>query len=132
MSKILIPTDFSENSLNQLDTFIQNYEGEGFECVVMFSDFLDDSITDLLFYSQTKFLKEKMPENFEARFEEIKVKYATKCSINILPFHGFTTNAFKNFLEGNDISNCYVPKNFDYKLGVNPNKFITKSKLTTI
>jgi hypothetical protein len=28
MSKILIPTDFSENSLNQLDNFIQNYEGE--------------------------------------------------------------------------------------------------------
>jgi hypothetical protein len=131
MSKILIPTDFSENSLNQLDNFIQNYEGEGFECVLMFSDFLDDSITDLLFYSQTKFLKEKMPENFEATFEKIKEKYAAKCRISIVPFHGFTTNAFKNFLEGNDISNCFVPKNLEYKMGANPNKFITKSKLTT-
>jgi hypothetical protein len=37
----------------------------------MFSDFLDDSITDLLIYTQTKFLKEKMPKNFEANFEEI-------------------------------------------------------------
>jgi hypothetical protein len=55
MSKILIPTDFSENSLNQLDTFIQNYEGEGFECVLMFSDFLDDSITELLFYIKQSF-----------------------------------------------------------------------------
>jgi hypothetical protein len=98
----------------------------------MFSDFLDDSITDLLFYSQTKFLKEKMPENFEATFEKIKEKYAAKCRISIVPFHGFTTNAFKNFLEGNDISNCFVPKNLEYKMGVNPNKFITKSKLTTI
>jgi hypothetical protein len=52
-----------------------------------------------------------MPENFEAMFEEIKVKYAAKCRINILPFHGFTTNASKKFLEGNDISNCYVPEN---------------------
>jgi hypothetical protein len=25
-----------------------------------------------------------------------------------------------------------VPKNLEYKMGVNPNKFITKSKLTTI
>jgi len=58
MSGVLIPTDFSENSLKQLDSFIQNYEWEGFECVLMFSDFLDDSITDLLFYSQIKFLKE--------------------------------------------------------------------------
>jgi hypothetical protein len=132
MSKILIPTDFSENSLNQLDNFIQNYEGEGFECVLMFSDFLDDSITDLLLYSQTKFLKEKMPENFEATFEKIKEKYAAKCRISIVPFHGFTTNAFKNFLEGNDISNCFVPKNLEYKMGVNPIKFITKSKLTTV
>jgi hypothetical protein len=24
-----------------------------------------------------------------------------------------------------------VPKNLEYKMGVNPNKFITKSKLTT-
>ena len=127
-----MPTDFSENSLNQLDTFIQNYEGEGFECVLMFSDFLDDSITDLLFYSQTKFLKEKMPENFEATFEKIKEKYAAKCRISIVPFHGFTTNAFKYFLEGNDISNCFVPKNLEYKIGVNPIKFITKSKLTTV
>lgn len=132
MSKILIPTDFSESSLNQLDTFIQNNQEEGFECVLMFSDFLDDSITELLFYNQTKFLNEKMSKNFKTKFEEIKVKYTAKCSINILPFHGFTTNAFKNFLEGNDISNCFVPKNLEYKIGVNPNKFITKSKLKTI
>jgi hypothetical protein len=132
MSKVLMPTDFSENSLKQLDTFIQNYEGEGFKCVLMFSDFLDDSITDLLFYNQTKFLNEKMPKIFKTKFEEIKVKYATKCRINILPFHGFTKNAFKNFLEGNDISNCFVPKNLEYKMVVNPKKFITKSKLTKI
>jgi 16S rRNA C1402 N4-methylase RsmH len=73
-----------------------------------------------------------MPENFEATFEKIKEKYAAKCRISIVPFHGFTTNAFKNFLEGNDISNCFVPKNLEYKMGVNPVKFITKSKLTTI
>jgi hypothetical protein len=33
MSEVLIPTDFSENSLKQLDTFIQNYEGE---CIDVF------------------------------------------------------------------------------------------------
>jgi hypothetical protein len=65
-------------------------------------------------------------------FEKIKVKYPAKCRINILPFHGFTTNAFKNFLEGKDISNYFAPKNLEYKMGVNPNKFITKSKLTII
>jgi hypothetical protein len=132
MSKILIPTDFSESSLNQLDTFIQNNQEEGFECVLMFSDFLEDSITELLFYNQTKFLNEKMPKNFKTKLEEIKVKYATICKLSIVPFHGFTTNAFLNFIDGNGISYCYIPKNLEYKMGVNPNKFITKSKLTTI
>jgi hypothetical protein len=132
MYKILIPTDFSERSLNQLDTFIRNHEYEGFECVLMFYDFLDDSITDLLFYSQTKFLKEKMPKDFETKFEDIKLKYAIKCKITILPFHGFTTNDFKDFLEANGISTCQIPENLDYKLGVNPKKLITKSKITTI
>ena len=132
MSKILIPTDFSENSLNQLDTFIQNYKEEGFECVLMFSDFLEDPIPELLFYNQTKYLDKKMPKNFKTMFEELEVKYSTKCRISIVPFHGFTTNAFKNFLEGNNIYNCFVPKNLEYKMGINPNKFITNSKLTTI
>jgi hypothetical protein len=67
--------DYNKPKLLQLyralDTFIQNYKRESFECVLMFSDFLDDSITDLLIYTQTKFLKEKMPKNFEANFEEI-------------------------------------------------------------
>jgi hypothetical protein len=67
-----------------------------------------------------------MPKNFEAMFEKIKVKYAAKCRISTFPFHGFTTNTFKNFPEGNDISNCFVPKNLECKIGVNPNKFITK------
>jgi hypothetical protein len=69
MSKILIPTDYSDGSLNQLDTFNQNYEGEDFECVLMFSDFLDDSNPDLLFYGQAFFSKEKINRNFECRLE---------------------------------------------------------------
>jgi hypothetical protein len=77
-------------------------------------------------------MPKKFEDKFEDKFEEIKVKYATKCKISIVPFHGFTTNAFKNFIDGNSISNCYVPKNLEYKMGVNPNKFITKSKLTII
>jgi hypothetical protein len=98
----------------------------------MFSEFLNDSISDLLFFSQTKFLKEKMPKNFENKFKEIKLKYAINCKRSIILPHGFTTNAFKNFIDVNGVSNCYVPKNHDYKMGLNPNKFITKSKLTVI
>lgn len=65
MIKILLPTNYIESSLNQLDSFIQNIEVEGFECLLIFSDFIDDSIADLLFYSRTMFLKEKMPETLK-------------------------------------------------------------------
>jgi hypothetical protein len=73
-----------------------------------------------------------MQKNFEAMFKEIKVKYAAKCRINILPFHGFTTNASKIFLKVMTFLTVLCLKNLDYKMSVNPNKFIIKSKLTTI
>jgi hypothetical protein len=47
---------------------------------------------------------------FEAKFIEIRVKQSTKCKINILQFHDFSTNAFKIFREGNKIYNKHAPK----------------------
>jgi hypothetical protein len=67
-----------------------------------------------------------MSKNFEAKLEEIKLKYATKCKISILPFHDFTINSFKNFLECNVISNYCLPKDIDYKLF---EKILTNSSL---
>jgi len=55
MTKVLIPTDFSEASLMQFESFIQNNQEKQFEYVLIFSEHLDDSITELLFYSPSKF-----------------------------------------------------------------------------
>lgn len=68
MTKALIPTDFSEASLTQLESFIQNNQERNFEYVLMFSEHLDDSITELLFYSPSKFLENKMPKSFKLGF----------------------------------------------------------------
>jgi len=132
MTKVLIPTDFSEASLMQLESFIQNNQEKQFEYVLMFSEHLDDSITELLFYSPSKFLENKMPKSFKLAFEQLTEKYKQNCKINLLPFHGFTTSAFENFIEGNSITNYYFPQNLQYKIGFNPSKFINKSKLKAI
>jgi hypothetical protein len=128
MNKILIPIDLSKSSINQLDTFIQNAQEECVECLSMFSNFLTNSTTELLFNIETKSLYIKMPSNFKTKFEELKVKYAIECKINLVPFVSFTTNAFNNFIEWNSFFNYNVPKNLESKMSVNPNKFITKSK----
>jgi hypothetical protein len=70
MNKILIPIDLSKSSINQLDTFIQNAQEECVECLSMFSNFLTNSTTELLFNIETKSLYIKMPSNFKTKFEE--------------------------------------------------------------
>lgn len=129
MTKVLIPTDFSEDSLTHLETLIQKNQEGHFEYVLIFSEHLDDSITELLFYSPSKFLESKMPKSFKIGFGQITEKYKQNCNINLLPFHGFTSSAFENFVVGNGITNYLIPQNLEYKIGLNPIKFINKCKL---
>jgi hypothetical protein len=98
----------------------------------MFSDYLDDSITELLCYSPIRFLKSKMPEFYEKWFSDFQIRNGDKFITSILAFHGFTTNAFMNFTEANKVDCCIIPQNLKFILGVNPNKFIYKSKIETI
>lgn len=59
-------------------------------------------------------------------------KHKQKCKISLLTFHGFTSSAFEIFIVGNKITNYYLPQNLECTIGLNPAKFISKSKLKAI
>jgi hypothetical protein len=131
---ILIPIDFKIESLNTLKLALNSIENEHANVVLMYAEYLTDSITELLFYSPKKTIKSLKSPEFEEAISIIKNRYETVIrSIEIELFHGYNVNAFKEFVEAKKIDTIYIPKNYSLRLpknGFDPIPLIKKSKLS--
>lgn len=116
MKKILVPTDFTIDSLSLLKNALENNPNEKLDILLVHGVSLSTSITDLLFFKKHQFISSlESPEFCEAK-DIIKNKFAS--NINSLVsdiFIGFTTNAFENYVEGNKIEEAYIPNNYTLK-----------------
>jgi hypothetical protein len=133
MSKrILIPTDFNVESLNTLKKAIDSIVDTEIEIILMYSEYLSDSTIDLLFYSQLSKRKEMETPVFQEALNILENRYEKKIrKISIEFFHGISTAAFKNFVEGKKIDLIYLPKQYQLKPlknGFDPIPLIKKSK----
>jgi hypothetical protein len=130
---ILIPIDFKIESLNTLKLALNSLKSEHTNVVLMYTEYLTDSITELLFYSPKKIIKSLKSPEFEEAISIIKNRYETMIdSIDIKLFHGYNVNAFKIFVEAKKIDTIYIPKNYSLRTsqnGFNPIPLIKKSKL---
>lgn len=130
---ILIPTDFSIESLIPvkqaalLDTY------DTIDVVLFFCDLLPGSISDLLFYAPEKIIEKYSNKEFEEACSIILNKYASKITdLRIEIFHGTSDSAFENFLNGNKIDEVIFPKNYvlkQHKNGFDPLPYIKHSFL---
>lgn len=130
---ILIPTDGRVESLATLRMALQNLESQELHIVLMYSEYLNDSITDLLFYNAAKRIKTIITPAFEEALSVLKNRYETSFqSISIELFHGMTVNAFKNFATAKKIDIAWLPKAKSLKPTKNafdPTSLIKKSGL---
>lgn len=130
---ILIPTDFSIESLIPVKqvALLSNYND--IEIVFMFCDLLPGSITDLLFYTPAKVIGQYSNKEFEEACSIIMNKYASKISnMRTEIFHGTSDAAFENFVSGNKIDEIIFPKNYvlkEHRNGFNPLPYIKNSYL---
>ena len=109
MRKILIPTDFSVNSLTLLKRALDDCEQKT-NIVLVYGASLSSSITELLFYSKDDHLEELKSEAFNEAMIALENKYRDIInSITIDIFFGGTRNAFNNFVEGQRITHAYLP-----------------------
>lgn len=119
---ILIPIDFSVASLNMLKLALEDMKSESIHVILMYSEFPSDSITDLLFYSETTIIYKKTTPNFTEALEVIKNRFEkTLLSINIKVFHAYNVKALEVFLKANRVDELYIPKKF--KLAENNRAF---------
>lgn len=136
--RILIPTDFSINSLNILKEFLQKDNGENqYDVILSCGYYLSESITDLLFFSRHKILRSLNTDAFMDGISIIRNKYANSLhSVNVDLFTGSFQSSFNDYLEGNKIDtivfsadsrfNKTVKRSFDLS------GFVQKAKVNKI
>ncbi|MDX2069626.1 MAG: hypothetical protein SFV55_14455 [Haliscomenobacter sp.] len=130
---LLIPTDFSVTSLNGLRLALeQMQEDQSVHVVLMYSEWLEDSITELLFYSPKKRIESLKSVVFEEALVIIQNRFENRiASIRIELFHGYNTNAFHSFAEANQIDQVFALQDYAFKpakRGFDPIPLIKKSK----
>lgn len=119
---LLIPIDFSIESLNTAKFAIEQNKHDQLNVILMYAENLSSSITDLLFYSPGKTIQSLTSPQFSDAITIIKNTYeSTLLSIRIEIFHGFTTRALMNFYEANNIDLVYLPMH--YRLVLKKNAF---------
>lgn len=130
---ILIPIDFSIESLNTLKYALEQNKQEKFKIVLFYAETLSTSISDLLFYSPIKRIQELSTPKFKDAIHIIKNTYESNIQqIRIELFHGYNKNAFLNFHEGFQIDLVYLPANYRLtpkQRGFDPIPLIKKSKV---
>lgn len=135
IKNILIPTDFTVESLNLVKSFLKQKKSD-FVCniILLHGTTLSDSITDLLFFSKSRAIESLSNKAFEEACDIIRNKYDSQ--INIVKkdiFTGKNQAAFDHYIAANKIDEAYIPS--DYTSGRTDGKsfdlipYIKKSSL---
>lgn len=130
--RILVPTDLTVGSLSILKQALKQEEGEQLHVVVMYAEYLSDSIIDLLFYTSRSDLSERVSDAFREALEVIKNRYAqTIVTLQLVYFRGKNNISFDNHLDAWKIDHIYIPDNYTFTItgrGFDPLPFLKKSK----
>lgn len=134
---ILIPTDFTIESLNLFKTAAQQMEGGKANIVFFHAMVLENSIFELLFFSPQKCLEELIPKEFTDGCRIISNKYSSKITdFRFELFTGSGRRSFSNFLVGNEIDQVVIPDEYQFKRphkgSIDPIPFLLECKGVTI
>ena len=113
---ILVPIDFHIESLDAVREALILNNNHSTKVVLMYSEYLSDSITELLFYSPEKVLQKHITPEFTEALEIIKNRFeGSVTDISIKVFHGVNPNAMAIFCDANGIDSVYIPAKYKLK-----------------
>jgi hypothetical protein len=128
LKTILIPTDFSIESLN-LFKAAATHEGDQLHIILYHAMVMSDSILDLLFSPRDTSLDRSAHPDFWDAVKIIQNKYGARIRyVRVEVFTGNTLRAFENFIEGNQVDTILVPEDYQFQLlhakSIDPMRFI--------
>jgi len=136
MTNILVPTDYSIESLSIISSVVKRFENQKINIVLFHALEMPADIQDLLFLpKEVPF--EKITEDLRQACVKIKKKYAGVISqIKFRHIYGDTNGVFRNFIEANDVDIIYMPEHFElrkaYKNSVDPRPMFKKAGIPFI
>lgn len=133
-TKILIPTDFAIESLNTLKLAMNHLETYEVDVVLLYSEDLGNSITELLFYNPKKGIESLRTKEFDEALSILKNRFESRIkSISYEIFHGYRVKLMEDFIESKNIDSIFLPKTYRLQMpnkGFDPMPLIKKSSLT--
>jgi len=113
---ILIPTDFTVESLNLVKQSCIDHQDEKINIVLIHAINMSNTITDLLFFSKNKVIEKLSHESFHEGCSILLNRFSeTVNSFRKELFSGYNQSAFNNFIEANQIDKVYVPEEYEFK-----------------
>ena len=116
MQTILIPTDFTIESLGLLKMTLQEYPHEQLNIVLAHGTIQSDSIQELLFHSPARLIAGLQGSDFKEACAVIQNKFSSQIrSIRTVLFTGKTHTAFANLLEANRVDAVVLADHYTFK-----------------
>lgn len=112
MKTILIPSDFSIESLKDLKFYLdQNANDDQLNIILLNAIYHDNDIVDLLFYNKQKQIKQLTNDAFLDAVAIIKNKFSNNIqSISFDIFSGYMQSSFNDFLIRNKVDLIVFPQ----------------------
>ncbi len=111
MKRLLIPSDFTQTTLDVINTAAEHFAGEKISIVLFHAFELPDSDAHVMMYATHRQTLGLVPDDFRRACRKIVLGRTNVKDINIRYFYGSTPYAFGNFLEGNKIDAIISPDN---------------------
>ncbi|MEJ7558504.1 MAG: hypothetical protein WKF66_09375 [Pedobacter sp.] len=136
MKTILVPTDFTQNSLDCIPSLCAQFATQKVSIVFVHMFKLSDSIGDLLMLSRRSREFENISDEFYTTCSSYKAQLKNLEAVKIEFFYGSTMSMFRNFLENHEVDCILNPINCSCgkinKSSIDPLTLIEKSKLPMV
>lgn len=130
---ILIPIDFRVASLSALSLALEQTDEPTVRVVLLYCESLDNSITELLFYSPERTIDDLLTRDFRDALTILLNRFEnTVDDLRIELFHGHAQRAFDALLDTLQIDAVYVAKSYRLHLAgraFDPMPYIRKSNV---
>lgn len=131
MKNILIPSDFSLQSLDCIPSLTERFKHDRLNISLVHVFLLTDSVTELMLLSRRNRDYEHVSLQFWNRCVELEHTYRKHInSIRVKCFYGCTVAVFRNYLEGHGIDLIVYPEQYQFrklcKESLDPAKLIAR------
>lgn len=136
MPHILIPSNFTMDTLDCLPELAETFPGLELNVLLFHAVGLSNSITDLLMLSRRTKEEEFISQAFAQSCKKLEEALPAIKAVNWTCFYGTTMASFKNFLKANQIDFIACPTTFAHqslsKQSLDPMLFLEKCGLPVI